>query len=45
VKREASCFRKPPAKGGEVPVEDAIRNMEVIDAIFRSAESGKWEKP
>jgi predicted dehydrogenase len=28
-----------------VPLEDAIANMEVIDAIFRSAESGKWEKP
>ena len=28
-----------------VPLEDAIRNMAVIEAIFRSAESGKWEKP
>jgi predicted dehydrogenase len=28
-----------------VPLEDAIANMTVIDAIFRSAESGKWEKP
>jgi predicted dehydrogenase len=28
-----------------VPLEDAIANMEVIDAIFRSAETGKWEKP
>lgn len=28
-----------------VPLEDAIANMEVIDAIFRSAESGTWEKP
>jgi predicted dehydrogenase len=28
-----------------VPLEDAIANMEVIDAIFRSAESGKWETP
>ncbi|HEX6927401.1 MAG TPA: Gfo/Idh/MocA family oxidoreductase [Longimicrobiaceae bacterium] len=27
-----------------VPLEDAIRNMEVIDAIFRSAESGGWEE-
>jgi len=26
-----------------VPVEDAIRNMAVIEAIFRSAESGRWE--
>jgi predicted dehydrogenase len=28
-----------------VPLEDAIANMAVIDAIFRAAESGKWEKP
>jgi len=31
---------------GEVPVsvEDAIGNMAVIDALFRSEKSGKWEK-
>ncbi len=28
-----------------VPLEDAIRNMAVIDALFRSAESGAWEIP
>jgi predicted dehydrogenase len=28
-----------------VPVEDAIRNMAVIEAIFRSAQSGRWETP
>ena len=28
-----------------VPVSDAIKNMAVIEAVFRSAESGKWEKP
>src|SRR6266404_5049372 len=28
-----------------VPLEDAIRNMAVIDAIFRAAESGRWERP
>ena len=27
-----------------VPLEDAIRNMRVIDAIFRSGESGGWEE-
>lgn len=26
-------------------LEDAIANMAVIDAIFRSAESGRWESP
>jgi predicted dehydrogenase len=28
-----------------VPIEDAVRNMAVIDALFRSAESGSWEAP
>jgi predicted dehydrogenase len=28
-----------------VPLEDALNNMRVIDAIARSEESGKWEKP
>ena len=28
-----------------VPLEDALRNMAVIDALFRSAESGGWEAP
>jgi predicted dehydrogenase len=27
------------------PLEDSLRNMAVIEAIFRSAESGKWEAP
>jgi predicted dehydrogenase len=29
----------------EYPVEDAIANMRVIDALFRSAERGSWETP
>lgn len=28
-----------------VPIEDSIRNLAVIDALFRSAESGRWEIP
>lgn len=28
----------------EFPLEDSIRNMAVIEAIVRSAESGRWEK-
>ena len=28
-----------------VPLEDSLRNMAVIDALVRSAETGKWEKP
>jgi hypothetical protein len=27
------------------PLEDSICNMGVIDALFRSAQSGKWETP
>jgi predicted dehydrogenase len=29
----------------EFPIEDAIDNMRVIDAIFRAAESGVFEEP
>lgn len=28
-----------------ISLEDSIENMSVIEAIFRSAKSGKWEKP
>ncbi|MCC6365459.1 MAG: Gfo/Idh/MocA family oxidoreductase [Bryobacterales bacterium] len=28
-----------------VPLEDALRNMAVIEALFRSGASGKWEAP
>jgi predicted dehydrogenase len=28
-----------------VSVEDAVANMAVIDALFRSADSGRWERP
>jgi predicted dehydrogenase len=28
-----------------VPLEDAIGNMAVIEAVFRAAESGGWERP
>jgi predicted dehydrogenase len=44
---QGDLFSRAIREGGEVPVplEDSIRNMAVIDAIFRSAESGKWEKP
>ncbi|MBV9929282.1 MAG: Gfo/Idh/MocA family oxidoreductase [Acidobacteria bacterium] len=29
--------------GQAAPLEDAVSNMAVIDAVFRSAESGRWE--
>ena len=28
----------------EIPLEDSINNMVVIDAVFRSAKSGQWEE-
>lgn len=44
---QGDAFSRAIRGEGEVPVslEDGIRNMAVIDAIFRSAESGHWEKP
>ena len=27
------------------PLEDSVMNMECIDAVFRSAASGRWEEP
>ncbi|HEY4709336.1 MAG TPA: Gfo/Idh/MocA family oxidoreductase [Candidatus Acidoferrales bacterium] len=44
---QGDLFSKAIREAGEVPVplEDAILNMAVIDAVFRSAETGKWEKP
>ncbi len=44
---QGDVFSKAIREGGDVPVsvEDAIRNMAVIDAVFRSAESGNWERP
>ena len=28
-----------------VPLEDSLRNMAVIEAVFRSAKTGRWEEP
>ena len=44
---QGDAFSRAIREGGEVPVsvEDAIKNMSVIDALFRSAESGRWERP
>jgi predicted dehydrogenase len=44
---QADIFSRAIRENGEVPVplENAIRNMAVIEAIFRSAESGHWESP
>lgn len=42
---QGDAFARAVFEDTEVPVslEDSIGNMAVIDAIFRSAETGKWE--
>lgn len=44
---QGDVFSEAVRAGGAapVPVTDAIRNMAVIEALFRSAESGGWESP
>jgi predicted dehydrogenase len=44
---QADLFSKAILENTEVPnpLEDAICNMAVIDAIFRSGHTGKWETP
>jgi predicted dehydrogenase len=44
---QGDLFSKAIRENGEVPVpiEDSILNIAVIEAVFRSAESGKWERP
>ncbi|MGZ3437101.1 MAG: gfo/Idh/MocA family oxidoreductase, partial [Gemmatimonadaceae bacterium] len=44
---QADRFSQAIRGVGTVPVslEDAIGNMAVIDALFRSAESHEWERP
>ncbi|HEX7595594.1 MAG TPA: Gfo/Idh/MocA family oxidoreductase, partial [Gemmatimonadaceae bacterium] len=44
---QADRFSEAIRGVGSVPVslEDAIGNMAVIDALFRSGESGEWERP
>ena len=44
---QGDAFSKAVLEGTEVPVplEDAIANMAVIEAVFRSGDTGQWEKP
>jgi len=44
---QGELFSRAIREDGEVavPVEDAIANLGVIEAVFRSVESGKWERP
>jgi len=43
---QGDAFSRAIREGGEVPspLEDAIKNMTVIEAVFRSAQSGRWEQ-
>ncbi|HTS63579.1 MAG TPA: Gfo/Idh/MocA family oxidoreductase [Candidatus Acidoferrales bacterium] len=44
---QGDAFSRAIRGEGQVPVplEDALKNMAVIDAVFRSAETGAWEEP
>jgi predicted dehydrogenase len=44
---QGDVFSKAIREGGQVPVplEDAIANMAVMEAIFQSAGAGRWERP
>jgi len=44
---QGDAFSRAIREGSEVavPLEDAIANMAVIEAVFRAAESQRWEKP
>lgn len=44
---QAEVFSRAVREGADVPVplSDAIKNMAAIEAIFRSAKSGRWEIP
>lgn len=44
---QGDAFSRAVCGNGEVPspLENAIANMAVIEAVFRSAESGRWERP
>ena len=42
---QGDAFSRAIREGGPppVPIEDSLKNMAVIDAIFRAAGSGRWE--
>lgn len=44
---QADAFVEAVRDGRPAPtgIDDAIRNMRIIDALFRSVESNNWEKP
>ncbi len=44
---QADRFSEALRKGSDapLPLEDAVQNIAVIEAVFRAAASGKWEAP
>lgn len=44
---QGDAFSRAVLEDGTVPVplEEAIRNMSVIEAVFKSGETGRWETP
>jgi predicted dehydrogenase len=44
---QGDLFSRAIREGAEtpLPLEDSVKNMAVIEAIFRSAETGRWEEP
>jgi len=44
---QGDLFSRAIRQGGQppVPLEDSLRNMAVIDALFHAAETGRWEQP
>jgi predicted dehydrogenase len=44
---QGDLFSRAILERSEVPypLELSVKNMAVIDAVFRSAESGRWESP
>ena len=44
---QGDLFSQSIREGTElaVPLEGSLKNMAVIEAVFRSADSGKWEMP
>jgi predicted dehydrogenase len=44
---QGDLFSRAIREGGTpaVPLEDSLKNMAVIDAVVRSAETGNWEEP
>lgn len=44
---QGDAFSQAIRGNGDVPVplEDALRNMAIIEAVFRSGQTGRWEAP